>query len=332
MIKIGILGLGHLGKIHLRCIDLLRDIYDPIGFYDPDPQAGEKAAIESNLPRFKSAEELIAASDVVDIVSPTPTHYELAALAIQKGKHVFIEKPLTHTITEAEKLVALKRQFGVQVQVGHVERFNPALLAIEDLSLNPMFIEGHRLATFNPRGTDVSVILDLMIHDLDIVLSLTSSPVTRVFASGVAVVSDSPDIANARIEFASGCVANLTSSRISVKQMRKIRLFQKDAYIGLDFLDKQAQIIRLLDAEQPNPKDHSFGPKFMDLETSQGKKSIHIAMPEIEPINAIKMELETFAASIREDGVPRVSIEDGYKALSLAYQIIEEIESKGQRL
>ena len=332
MIKIGVLGTGHLGKIHLKCLQLLPDTYQLLGFYDPDEDTCRRITDQFSLHRFATAEELIDAAEVVDIVSPTTTHFELAAAAIRKRKHVFIEKPLTHTIAEAEKLVELKKEFSVQVQVGHVERFNPALLAIEDLSLDPMFIEGHRLATFNPRGTDVSVVLDLMIHDLDIVLSLISAPVTRVLASGVAVVSDTPDIANARIEFANGGVANLTASRISVKQMRKIRLFQRDAYIGLDFLEKQAQVIRLLDSHRSERADGSMGVKFMDLETNQGKKSIHIALPEIEPVNAIKMELETFAQSIRQSTAPKVSIEDGFRALSLAYQIINEIESRGQHL
>ncbi len=332
MIKIGVLGVGHLGKIHLKCIGLLKNIYDLVGFYDPDPVICDKVKQEYQLHAFESVEDLLEEVEVVDIVSPTVTHFDLAAQAIRRHKHVFIEKPLTHTIEEAQQLVALKEEYRVEVQVGHVERFNPALLAIDDLQLNPMFIEGHRLATFNPRGTDVSVILDLMIHDLDIILNLTSSEVSRVFASGVAVVSDTPDIANARIEFENGCVANLTASRISIKQMRKIRLFQRDAYIGLDFLDKEAQIIRLIDSMQSKTDPTQFGTKFMDLETSQGTKALHIAMPQIEPVNAIKMELETFAKSIMEGRRPRVSIQDGYKALSLAYQIIREIELKGQHL
>ena len=332
MIKIGVLGTGHLGKIHLKCLQLLPDIYHLVGFHDPDAATRQQVTDQFSIPGFDTVDELIDQVEVVDIVSPTTTHFELASRAIRKGRHVFVEKPLTHTIAEAEALVKLKTEFGVQVQVGHVERFNPALLAIGDLSLDPMFIEGHRLATFNPRGTDVSVVLDLMIHDLDIILSLISAPVSRVLASGVAVVSDTPDIANARIEFANGCVANLTASRISIKQMRKIRLFQRDAYIGLDFLDKQAQVIRLLDSDRSGLAAEHLGVKFMDLETSQGKKAIHIAMPEIEPVNAIKMELETFAQSIQLQTSPRVSIEDGFRALSLAYQIIGEIESRGQHL
>lgn len=190
------------------------------------------------IQRFQTPQELFAAVDVVDIVTPTTTHFEMAAQAIRAGKHFFIEKPITRTVEEAEELIKLAQEFKVKAQVGHVERFNPALLALEDMELNPMFIEAHRLAVFNPRGTDVSVILDLMIHDLDIVLSIVKSEVKFISASGVAVASETPDIANARIEFENGCVANLTASRISLKQMRKVRLFQKDAYISLDFLEK----------------------------------------------------------------------------------------------
>ncbi len=328
MLKIGVLGAGHLGKIHLKCIGLLPEVYDLVGFYDKSEAVSKAVAAEYDISSFSSPDELINAVDVVDIVTPTTTHYELARLAIEAGKQVFIEKPLTHTIQEAEDLVELSRSRQVKVQVGHVERFNPALLAIEDHSLDPMFIEGHRLATFNPRGTDVSVVLDLMIHDLDIVLSLVKSDVEKISASGVSIVSTSPDIANVRLEFSNGCVANLTASRLSLKQMRKIRFFQRDAYISLDFLDKQAQVVRLFDPGSPNLPG---GESMMEIDTHIGKKFIHMDMPDIEPVNAIKMELETFANSIRQNAAPKVSIEDGYKALELAYKIMDEIEVRNQR-
>lgn len=325
MLKIGVLGTGHLGKIHLKCIQLAQETYELVGFFDPDDKTAQQIAETFGIKRFEHLNELLEAVDVVDIVTPTTTHFALASQAIRAGKHIFIEKPLTRTIEEAEALVALSHQHGVKVQVGHVERFNPALLALEDMQLDPMFIEAHRLAVFNPRGTDVSVILDLMIHDLDIVLSMVKSPVKFISASGVAVVSDSPDIANARIEFENGCVANLTASRISLKQMRKVRLFQRDAYISLDFLEKQAQIVRLFEADAPNlPADANL----MELDTNQGKKMIHAYMPEIEPVNAIKMELETFAQSIEQNKTPRVPIEDGYNALKVAQDILEEIERR----
>lgn len=325
MLKIGVLGTGHLGKIHLKCIQLAQETYELVGFFDPDDKTAQQIVETFGIKRFEHFDDLLEAVDVVDIVTPTTTHFALASQAIRAGKHIFIEKPLTRTIEEAEALVALSHQHGVKVQVGHVERFNPALLALEDMQLDPMFIEAHRLAVFNPRGTDVSVILDLMIHDLDIVLSMVKSPVKFISASGVAVVSDSPDIANARIEFENGCVANLTASRISLKQMRKVRLFQRDAYISLDFLEKQAQIVRLFEADAPNlPADANL----MELDTNQGKKMIHAYMPEIEPVNAIKMELETFAQSIEQNRTPRVPIEDGYNALKVAQDILEEIERR----
>ena len=329
MLKIGVLGTGHLGKIHLKCIQLAEAAYELTGFYDPDDEAARAAADNFGVRRFEDLDELLDAVDVVDIVTPTITHFELAARAIRRGKHLFIEKPLTHTIAEAEELVKLSRKQGVKVQVGHVERFNPALLALEDTPLDPMFVEAHRLAVFNPRGTDVSVILDLMIHDLDILLSLVQSEVKFISASGVAVVSETPDIANARIEFANGCVANLTASRISLKQMRKVRLFQKDAYISLDFLEKQAQLVRLYDKGSAGaPADAPM----MELPTNQGSKLIHISTPPIEPVNAIRMELETFAQSIQHDTRPKVSIEDGYEALKLAHRIIEEIDRRREQL
>lgn len=329
MLKIGVLGAGHLGKIHIKCILLANTTYQLVGFYDPDTKAAQKTSDTYNVPAFKSMEALVNAVDVVDIVTPTVTHFKVASYAIQQGKHIFIEKPLTHTIEEAEKLVELSREFGVKVQVGHVERFNPALLALEDMDLNPMFIEAHRLALFNPRGTDVSVILDLMIHDLDIVLSMVDSEVSHVNASGVSVVSETPDISNARIEFKNGCVANLTASRISLKQMRKVRLFQRDAYISLDFLAKEAQVVRLYDQDAQNLPTNA---NLLELNTNQGQKLIHIDAPKIEPINSIKMELETFAKSITENQAPKVSIEDGYKALKLAHQIVHEIQRRGQAL
>ncbi|MBK8705467.1 MAG: Gfo/Idh/MocA family oxidoreductase [Saprospiraceae bacterium] len=328
MLTIGVLGAGHLGKIHLKCLQMASSTYHLAGFYDPIESNALKVAADFGIPAFPSVEALLDAVDVVDIVTPTTTHFALAKQALERGKHVFIEKPLTHTIEEAEQLVALSRQYGRKVQVGHVERFNPALLALEDVTMNPMFIEAHRLAAFNPRGTDVSVILDLMIHDLDIILSLVRSEVTFVSASGVAVVSDTPDIANARIEFANGCVANLTASRMSLKQMRKVRLFQKDAYISLDFLEKQAQVVRLFDQEDPHLPDTD---QLMELSTPKGNKWIQVFMPPIEPVNAIKMELETFADSIENDIQPRVSIDDGYEALKLAYRIIDEIERRLQQ-
>lgn len=328
MLKIGVLGAGHLGKIHIKCIQIT-EAYELVGFYDPDETNAAFAIKEYGIRRFENIESLLAEVDVVDIVTPTVTHYQLASQAIQAGKHVFIEKPLTHTLQEAQHLVELSKTYQVNVQVGHVERFNPALLSLDDMTLQPMFVEAHRLAMFNPRGTDVSVVLDLMIHDLDILLNLVPSAIKHLSASGVSVVSDTPDISNARIEFENGCVANLTASRISMKQMRKLRLFQKDAYVSMDFLDKKAQVVRMYDKESSAIPESA---NLLELQTSTGTKMIHIAMPDTEPVNAIQMELATFAESIVNKTKPLVSIEDGLRALTVAHQIIEEIEKRTQQL
>lgn len=325
MLKIGVLGVGHLGKIHLKCIQLLKDTYELVGFYDPSDQNAKKAIEQYQIKRFEVLEELVDAVDVIDIVTPTTTHFELAKFVIGKGKHVFIEKPLTHTLEEAYALKELANNQAIKVQVGHVERFNPALLALESATIQPLFIEAHRLATFNPRGTDVSVVLDLMIHDLDIVLDMVNAEVEHVSASGVSIVSPTSDICNARIEFDNGCVANITASRLSMKQMRKIRLFQQDAYISLDFLEKKTEIVRISDAEQATPSA-------MTIQTTSGKKAIQIDMPTIQPVNSIKLELETFANCIIQDKTPKVTIEDGYKALELAYQIMADIERRNLKL
>jgi predicted dehydrogenase len=258
------------------------------------------------------------ACDLVDIVAPTTEHFEISKLAITKGKHVFVEKPLANTMDEARELLKLAKEANIKFQVGHVERFNPAFLALKGYSINPMFIEVHRLAQFNPRGTDVSVILDLMIHDIDIILNLVNSNVKYISANGVAVMSDTPDIANVRIEFDNGCVANLTSSRISMKKMRKMRLFQKDAYIGIDFLEKKTEVIKL-----NTPEDKQVFT--FDIENNNGKKTIAIANPTIALGNAIKMELEAFVNAINQGIETPVTILDGFRAMDVAHQILEKI-------
>lgn len=328
MLKIGLLGAGHLGKIHLKCILLASDHFELVGFYDPDERNAAEVAANTGVTRYENLGELIAACDVLDVVTPTSTHYELAIRIMEAGKHLFIEKPLTHALEEARHLVDLAAQKKVQVQVGHVERFNPALLALGNKQLNPMFIEAHRLAVFNPRGTDVSVVLDLMIHDLDILLSLVPSRVKDVSASGVSIVSSTPDIVNARIEFENGCVANLTASRISMKQMRKVRIFQEDAYISLDFLDKKAEIVRLHASKDPADTSSE---NWLELNTDSGRKWMQLEMPPIEPVNAIKMELEAFAESIEAGTRPKVSIEEGYEALVLAQHIADKIEERNRQ-
>lgn len=317
MLKVGVLGAGHLGKIHLRLLNQ-SEKYELVGFYDAFEENANKVAAEFGYKKFDSIADLIAAVDVVDIVTPTMQHFECAKQVIEAGKHIFIEKPISNTVEEAEEIIALANKYNVKGQVGHVERFNPAFTAVKDKINNPMFIETHRLAEFNPRGTDVPVVLDLMIHDIDAILSVVKSKVKSVNASGVAVISDSPDISNARIEFENGCVANITSSRISMKNMRKSRFFQKDAYISVDYLDKVCEVVRMKDApEVPGDFD-------MILQNAEGvKKQIYFDNPVIEANNAILDELETFADAINNNTTPIVTLEDGTEALRVAYQIIE---------
>ena len=316
MLKAGVLGAGHLGKIHLRLLNQ-SEKYELVGFYDADETNGKNVEAEFGYKYFNSIDALIDAVDMVDIVTPTLSHYDCALQAIAKGKHVFIEKPITNTIEEAEEIRRLLAQHNLRGQVGHVERFNPAFIAIKDQVKNPMFIETHRLAEFNPRGTDVPVVLDLMIHDIDIILSIVKSPVKNVSASGVSVISETPDIANARIEFENGCVANLTASRISLKNMRKTRFFQKDAYISVDFLEKKCEVVKMKDAPE-NPGDFD-----MILQNAEGvKKQIYFDNPEITNNNAILDELETFAHAINTSTTPIVTLKDGTNALRVATQII----------
>ncbi len=317
MLKAGVLGAGHLGKIHLKLLQQSNK-YELIGFYDPSKENAQKVSKEFGYHAFNSIEELIKAVDVVDIVTPTLSHFDCAKQAIEKGCHIFIEKPITKTVVEAEAIRTLASQKHVKGQVGHVERFNPAFTAVQDMIVSPMFIECHRLAEFNPRGTDVPVVLDLMIHDIDIILSVVNSPVKNIHASGVTVISETPDIANARIEFENGCVANLTASRISMKNMRKSRFFQKDAYISVDFLEKKSEVVRMKDLPK-NPDEFA-----MILQNAEGvKKQIYFDNPEITPNNAILDELESFATAIENNTKPVVSLQQGTNALRVAQRIID---------
>jgi predicted dehydrogenase len=322
MLKIGVLGAGHLGKIHIRQIKELTADYELMGFYDPDPGTATTVASEFGIHAFPTMEELITACDVVDVVTPTINHFDCAYKALRYSRHVFIEKPLSNTVQEAKDLLRLAKEADVKVQVGHVERFNPAFIAAQPFLHQPMFIETHRLAQFNPRGTDVSVVLDLMIHDIDIVLSVVKSSVKKISTSGVAVVSDTPDIANARIEFDNGCVANLTASRISLKNMRKSRFFQKDAYVSVDFLKKSTEVVRLKEV------NGTPDPLAVLLELGEGKpvKQIYFENPKVDESNAIREELRMFAQAIRDNKDPRVTIEDGLEALTVAHQIAEKLK------
>jgi predicted dehydrogenase len=317
MVKIGVFGVGHLGKFHLNNWKEIKNV-EVVGFYDPQDDTAREVSDKYQVPRFLDPDLLMDACDAIDVVAPTNYHFEWCEKAIKKGKHVFVEKPLANTMQEARQLVKLVEESGIKFQVGHVERFNPAFLSVKDRHLNPMFIEVHRLAQFNPRGTEVSVILDLMIHDIDIILSIVKSDVKSISASGVGVMTDTPDIANVRIEFNNGCVANLTSSRISMKKMRKIRLFQKDAYIGIDFLNKKAEIIKLKEARDSNV--FTF-----DIETPSGKKTIAMDNPAVPEVNAIKKELEEFRDAILNNTKTIVSETDGYMAMDVAHQILAKI-------
>ena len=317
MLKAGVLGAGHLGKIHLRLLEQSEN-YELVGFYDASEKQANAIVKEFGYKLFNSAEELINAVDMVDIVTPTFAHFETAKNAIEAGKHVFIEKPITNTVEEAEQLIDLANKYNVKGQVGHVERFNPAYKAVAGKIENPMFIEAHRLAEFNPRGTDVPVVLDLMIHDIDAILNVVHSEVKNISASGVSVISETPDIANARIEFENGCVANLTASRISLKNMRKARFFQKDAYISVDFFEKKCEVVKMKDAPE-EPDDFA-----MILQNAEGlKKQIYFDNPEISTNNAILDELDTFAQAIKNNTTPIVTLEQGKKALKVALQVID---------
>lgn len=319
MLKVGVFGAGHLGKIHIQQWLEVENV-ELVGFYDPDPTNAASAIAQYQVRQYTDLEALVHAVDAIDIVSTTTTHYEIARICLLNSKHLFIEKPLAHTLEEARELVQLVKEANVKCQVGHVERYNPALLALGEQPLQPMFIEAHRLAQFNPRGTDVSVILDLMIHDIDIVMYLVKSTVRRISASGVSVMSETADIANARIEFDNGCVANLTSSRISLKKMRKMRLFQRDAYIGIDFLDKKTEVIRMKDP------DGQMGKLDFPLMTGNGEqKIISIDMPDIAPTNAIHAELSEFANAVLQDKPVRVTVYDGYQAMDVAHQILKKM-------
>lgn len=320
MIKIGVIGIGHLGSIHLR---LLKEIpeFDVVGIYDSDPVRAATVAEEFQVQAWGDMNSLIEACDAVDIVTPTTTHFECAKAALKRFKHIFIEKPITHTVEEAKALQQLAREANVKAMVGHVERFNPAFLAVKEQELRPLFIESHRLAQWNPRGTDVSVVLDLMIHDIDIILCLVGAGVKKISASGVAVISETPDIANARIEFDNGATANLTASRISFRNMRKMRLFQRKMYLSVDFLNKTCEIIHMNDPDStPDPTKNKI-----EFKSGDTIKTLTFENPKVTPVNSIRMEFEEFARSIIHDTEPPVTLEQATAALDTAYMIMEKI-------
>ena len=316
MIKAGVIGAGHLGSIHLKLLNQ-SIFFKLVGFFD----IKKEISLKNDFIYFDKMIDLIEAVDAIFICSNTPNHHKIAKICIKKSKHIFIEKPITSTVEQAVDLVNLSNKKNIKGQVGHVERFNPAFSCLNNTIENPKFIECHRLAEFNPRGNDVSVVLDLMIHDIDIVLSVVKSKPTNVSANGVCVISETPDICNARVEFENGCVANFTASRISLKNMRKTRFFQSNAYISVDFLEKKTEVVQI---KEINNIEDKYA---MVIENSSGKKKqIVYNNPEIKESNAIVEEHNAFARSILEDKVPIINLKDGLDALKLANQILNKIQ------
>lgn len=321
-LQVGVIGTGHLGKLHIKMLKMVNDC-ELVGIYDQNYEQAKAAGSEFNVNVFEKLDELLNKVSAVTIAATTTAHHEIAKICLNKGIHIFVEKPITASIEEGEEIVALAKEKNLNLQVGHVERFNPALLCVEDYINNPMFIQSDRLAQFNPRGTDVAVVLDLMIHDIDIILSLVKSDVVKVDASGVSVVSDTFDIANARIEFANGAVANVTASRISTKKLRKMRLFQQDNYISLDFTTGTAEVYRLIHAdEKPSSSFITYG----EMGIGDKKKKLIYEQPEVKEVNALHYEIKLFVDSVINKTQPKVTGEDGLKALKVADIIIKKIK------
>ncbi|HTK81986.1 MAG TPA: Gfo/Idh/MocA family oxidoreductase [Bacteroidota bacterium] len=323
-LRIGVIGVGHLGAHHVKILSELTSV-ELAGVYDPDKDRAAFISGEVKTRNYASVDEMLRDVQCVSIVAPTSKHFDVAWEAIKREVHVFIEKPITSTTEEAQSLVQLAKQKNVKIQVGHIERFNPAILALDKYDLRPMFVESHRLAQFNPRGSDVAVVLDLMIHDIDIIMSLVRSPVAKIDANGIAVVSDNVDIANARIQFENGCVANVTASRISQKKMRKMRMFQQDAYISVDFLDGVAEVFRLLDENDESAKATMM---LGAIERGSQKRNIVYEQPEIKEVNALKYELELFIDAVQNGTEPVVGGEDGLRALTVAQEIMQIIQQQ----
>ena len=323
-LKVGVIGVGHLGSLHAKMYAEMPSV-QLVGVVDVDRNRADQIAHEYKTTAFPAVGDLLKNVDAVSVVTPTSTHGVIGEEAIQAGVHVFIEKPITSSTAEANRLLELSKKKGVKIQVGHIERFNSALLALAKYRLNPIFVESHRLAQFNPRGTDVAVVLDLMIHDIDIILSLVNSPVKEIHANGVAVVSDTIDIANARIQFENGCVANVTASRISQKKMRKMRIFQRDAYISVDFSEGLAEVFRLVDHDDPSAAATMM---LGEIATGKLKRKIVYEQPEIKEVNALKYELEMFVEAIQKETEPVVTAEQAIRALEVANQIIQAINQQ----
>ena len=323
-LNVGVIGVGHLGSLHTKMY-AQTSLVNLVGVYDVDSQRAKKVAAEFGIKAFSTLDELLSQVEAVSIATATQSHYDVAMQVIKRGVHLLIEKPITATIEQAKALTEQAEIKGLKLQVGHIERFNPAILALEPYNITPLFIESHRLAQFNPRGSDVAVVLDLMIHDIDLILSLVKSKVTRIDANGIAVISDTPDIANARLQFENGCVANVTASRISQNKMRKMRLFQRDAYISIDFAQGLAEVFRLVDEQTPNVKSTMMLGK---IDQGQHKRIIVYEQPEVQEVNALKYELERFVESVQKNIETPVTGRDGLHALEVAQEILQKIESQ----
>jgi predicted dehydrogenase len=323
-LRVGVIGVGHLGSLHTKMYAQIPSA-QLIGVYDVQSSLAEKVAGEYKIKAFTHLDDLLAAVEAVSVATTTQSHYDVAMQVIKRGVHLLIEKPISETIEQAQALVERAETKRLKLQVGHIERFNPAILALEPYNIKPLFIESHRLAQFNPRGSDVAVVLDLMIHDIDLILSLVKSKVTSIHANGVAVISDTPDIANARLQFDNGCVVNVTASRISQNRMRKMRLFQQDAYISIDFAEGVAEVFRLADENTP----HSWSTKMLGkIDQGQRKRVIIYEKPKVVEVNALKYELERFVESVQKDLEPPVTGRDGLHALQVAQEILQKIESQ----
>jgi predicted dehydrogenase len=326
-VKVGVIGVGHLGSLHAKMFSSIQTA-EFVGVYDIDANKASSVAKEYKVRPFPTIDELCSVVEAVSIATPTSTHMDVGLQALRKGLHIFIEKPITKSVKEAETLIAEAEQAHKKIQIGHIERFNPAILSVEHMNLDPLFVESHRMAQFKPRGTDVAVVLDLMIHDIDIILSLVKAPVEKIDASGIGIVSENLDIANARLQFVNGCVANVTASRISQRPLRKMRMFQRDAYISIDFTDGKAEIFRLVDSG-----DRSVKPTMLlgQIESGAIKRNIVYERPKPKKVNALQYELELFIKCILEDTTPVVSAKDGKRALEVAQEIIASIEKQLQK-
>lgn len=324
MLKVAVVGVGHLGFHHVRKFSQMQNV-KLSGIFDADPKRLASVAKELQVPAFNSYEELLNACDAVDVAATTSSHHQLAKEALLAGKHVFIEKPITSELSQAQELLHLANMGNLKIQVGHIERFNPVILAVEQDIHNPMFIESHRLSTYQPRGTDVPVVLDLMIHDIDLILDFIKSPVKHIHASGVGILTPSIDIANARIEFANGAIANVTSSRVSMKQERKIRFFQRNAYFSLDFISQKATLMK------PAKDALKFLPQILAKDPSlKAEQLVDIQKFDAVSSNkdALSLELESFVDAILLDKQPIVDGEAGFRALEVAFKILEIIKKQ----